>query len=190
MAELFVPLKVRDWGRVPSVRSLKREALQYLDLLVTVDQWGDASRDRGYRARLATTWVYTIVGLNWRILNMAGKPPSKNAQPQGWQGFVECRLNADQIERLMEWELNDEDIWTALIAEVMGGHKFTLSFNSQNETFVAALTASAPSPNAGYTLSSFAPDHNTAVRALAYKHLVVLECDWSRAKSQKMGGIG
>lgn len=188
--EVFVPLKVHDWGRFPSVRRLKREAIQYLDLLMTVDQWGDASRDRGYRARLVTTWVYTIVDLNWRILSMPGKSPSKNEQAKSWQGFVECRLSADQIESLMEWELNEEDIWTALIAEIMGGHKFTLSFNSQNETFVAALTASVPSPNAGYTLSSFAPDHNTAVRALAYKHLVVLECDWSRAKSQKMGGIG
>lgn len=188
--DVFVPLKVSDWGQQPRPMRLKAQARRFLEAIVTADTQPDFQRDRGWRARCITGWVYEIVRINWEILMKQGKAPRKNDQPTGWQGFVECRLTADQIESLMEWELNDEDVWTALITEVMGGHKFSLSFNPQNETFVAALTANAPSPNSGYTLSSFAPDHNTAVRALAYKHLVVLECDWSRAKSQKLGGIG
>lgn len=141
-------------------------------------------------------WAYTqqrryehIVRIIERAMEMAGKSTKKQSSAE-WKGFIDCRLTEEQVEGLMMWELSYEDVWVALTGELSGNYRFTLSFNSQNDHFVAALTGGEGSPNQGYTLSSFAPDVDTAVRALCYKHFVVLEQDWQRAKNNPKAAIG
>lgn len=171
-------------------RRLKREALRFFDLLLSVETVPEFVKDRRWQCSCSLTWFYTIIDLNWRLLEMPGKPPRKVDPAGNWKGFIECRLTADQLDGLMTWEFVDEDVWQLLISEVMGGYKFTIAYNPQNNSFVASLTGGIATANSGYTLSAFAPDYSMAVRALAYKHMVILEGDWGRSKSLPSQGIG
>lgn len=171
------------------IRREKAQGLFWLDAILSRN-WPDKKPDdKRFLAKCITDWVTRIDQSNRRLMEMAGKPKAA-PKPASWQGYVDYRLSDDEIERMMAWELLNEDIWISITGELSGGYRFTLSHNGQNDHFVAAFTGLEGSPNAGYTLSAFAPDVESAVRALAFKHFIALEQDWSRAKAQVKNRIG
>lgn len=109
-----------------------------------------------------------------------GEMVKKTAQAGPWKGFVDVRLTAEQRQQYQGWAAEDDDVLAVLFDEVLNGYKFTLSFNSKNQSFTASLTAvGTGGGNDGYTLSSFGAEPWVAVRVLIYKHRVISEGDWS-----------
>lgn len=119
-----------------------------------------------------------------------GMPTKKNDRGE-WHGFVECKLTDAEKELFGQWDIHDGDLFVLLSAATCTGLKLSLTFNKQNEHFVASFTGGAESgKNEGWTLSAFAPDWYNAVRALLFKHEVLLADGWDAAKDRPSEGIG
>lgn len=114
-----------------------------------------------------------------------------NNNQSTWKGFVECKLTEQEKENFAEWDVHDNDLFLLLSEAVIAGHKQSLTWNKQNETFVFSLTGNDGSgKHEGYTLSAFAGDWYIALRVLLYKHCVLLEGDWTKAKDRPTENIG
>jgi len=108
-----------------------------------------------------------------------------------WQGFVDVKLTAEEKETYGQWDVQDEDLWVLVVDAIGSGHKLSVTYNRQNDQFVASYTGQTGTKgNEGFTLSAYAKDWYNAVRVLAYKHTILLESDWTLAKDRVSDNIG
>ena len=115
----------------------------------------------------------------------------KKSEPVPFKGFVNYTLTEDDKLNFGSWDVDDHDLWIILVTCIQAGYKFSCSYNAQNDTFVACLHCNDKgSPNAGFLLSSFAPEWYLAVKSLLYKHEVVLEGNWQTEEVQKQAKWG
>lgn len=120
-------------------------------------------------------------------LGMSNKKQSES----GWVGFVDVTLTSKEKELFGAWDMQGDDLWVMLVDAMTHGHKVSLSYNRQNETFGASFTGTDPDgSNKGFTLSAFAADWYTAVRVLVFKHAVLLDFDWKNADGREGERIG
>jgi len=101
-----------------------------------------------------------------------------------WSGFVRCEFDAVSKDHFTRWaEENSFD--TALVAlmdEVTEhGLKASVSFSQEQGTYTASLSGGKESPAnfKGWTLTARSNNWERAVSALVFKHLVMLEGDWT-----------
>lgn len=110
--------------------------------------------------------------------------PRANKETVKWEGFINIRMSSEQKEAFENWGLTDEEVWHSLMGVIERDHKFTLTYNSKNGTVNAAFTGGIGSGNnRGWTMSAFAKDWNTAVRALMFKHIEIAAGDWKSVGS-------
>lgn len=114
-----------------------------------------------------------------------------NDRQSTWKGFVDVKLTEQEKENFTQWDVHDNDLFLLLAEAVVAGHKQSLTWNKQNETYVFSFTGNeGAGKHEGYTLSAFAGDWYIALRVLLYKHHVLLEGDWSKAKDRPTENIG
>lgn len=125
-----------------------------------------------------------------RLRELLGMP-AKGREQSSWVGFVDIKLTNEEKEQFSAWDVNDEDLWIIFEDVIRTGHKVAVTYNKQNDNFVASFTGlEANKTNAGYTLSAFAPNWYAAVRVLVFKHSMILEGDFGNAKGRKSDEIG
>lgn len=151
--------------------------------------WGKCRKDM--KAETITFWLEGL-GKKVEALSMAAKAVKKNVPGKTeWKGFVNYVLSVDDKVRFGKWDIDDKDLFSLVAGDVSSGYKISVSFNSQNDTFVASYMCNADGdPNQGYMLSAFAPDWYYAVRSLCFKHNVVLEGVWPIGKAAEKDSWG
>lgn len=127
---------------------------------------------------------------NLVLREIAGMPKTETKQSE-WRGFVDVKLTQDEKEKFAAWDVQDGDLWVFMADSIASGHKLSLTYNKQNDQYVASFTGQQEKgSNAGLTLSAYAKDWYDAIRVLVFKHAVLLEADWSRAKDRPGDDIG
>jgi hypothetical protein len=117
--------------------------------------------------------------------------PNRQNNNTAWKGYVDVRMTDSEKETMTAWDVHDDDLWLVWQDAIISGHKASLTYNKENQAFVAALTGMEGHPtNAGYTLTAYAPDWYIAVRALLFKHVILLETDWRRAGERVSDSVG
>lgn len=108
-----------------------------------------------------------------------------------WRGFVDVKLTSEEKDAYVKWDIHDDDLWLLLVDAITAGHKLSVTFNKQNDQFVASFTGQTDTgDNEGYTLSAYAKTWYDAVRVLCFKHAVLLEGSWDRAAERTTDNIG
>jgi len=109
---------------------------------------------------------------------MAAK--SKQTTRNSWEvDFVNVSLAKEQKAALAKWDTSGEitsDTITRLVAD---GYKLSISADKAHDCCGAYLTGPASSDGARKRcLSARGPDFFSSLKALAFKHIVVLDADW------------
>lgn len=107
---------------------------------------------------------------------------SKKSDPKraSWEvDFVNVNLSKVQKEELFKWDVKGEVTFDAISRLVDDNYKLSISSDKAHDCVGAYLTSPA-GPNGGrkQCLGARGPDFFGALRALAFKHLIVLEGDW------------
>jgi len=100
-------------------------------------------------------------------------------------GFLEYRLNDDQLEALDGWSPSTMDIFGYCDELVRHGFKLSLSYNQNTHLATCSimderkkLPNGEKNPAGGYMLSTSDSDCSLALKAAMYKHFHALEMSW------------
>lgn len=131
------------------------------------------------------------MGILEKVLREKLGMPKKDDRQIQWRGFIECKFTDSEKDLFTQWDVHDNDLFLLLSEAVSAGHKLSISFNKQNETYVASFTGNeGTDKHEGYTLSAYAGDWYIAVRALLFKHCVLLGSEWSSATERPTERLG
>lgn len=107
------------------------------------------------------------------------KKPSKPAEIQ-WGGFIDVKLDADDKSAFQTFETSTWQ-WTYLEDVLADEIKLSLSYDEDNDTYLATLTSvKHAGPNMRCVLTSRADSWERAVMLAIFKHTELLEGDWGR----------
>jgi len=125
----------------------------------------------------------TFVAFSEVLNKMAGKTRkpevNQNERPE-WKGFLDRRLTPDELAALDESKPKPSDLWAAVDTIIEDGYRFMLSYNRKTKLASVTLTDDNPErKTAGYALSSSDVDGASALKMAVYKHMVLLERDWT-----------
>lgn len=130
-------------------------------------------------AQVITNWVNSYGLFIERTYTMAKAKVTPKLGKVDFKGFVNYVLSKEDKVTYTDWEVDDHDLFLLIAGDNQTGYKLGMSFNAQNDTFVATYMCNdSTSPNAGYMLSAFAPDWYNALKTLCFKHNVILGCVW------------
>lgn len=110
------------------------------------------------------------------------KPQKKQVRKAEWKGYHSCNLLAADELPYETWastqviQLSDIDV------VVQSGYKFSLGWDTYHNGISAALYASDIRLSwAGYSLTAWAGDAESAIKLLFYKHYVMCKGQWEIA---------
>jgi len=113
---------------------------------------------------------------------MAGNN-SKDKKPAArpsWQGFLDFRLDDDQLTELDEWQPSSLEVFEAIDGILLSGYRLTVSYNPQTKLATCTIIDDDKKrPSGGYGLSTADVNSAAALKAAVYKHSLVLQGDWS-----------
>jgi hypothetical protein len=111
---------------------------------------------------------------------MAGKTKKDDKRP--WEvEFIQVELDKSQKEMLKKWDT--EGVQTISIIErlVFDGYKLSIWGDKTHDCCGATITSPRGTDDSRpKCLSGRGPDIVAALRAVAYKHHIILEGDWSK----------
>jgi len=97
-----------------------------------------------------------------------------------FQGFLDFRLTADQLEEMDEWLPTPAQIWELVDKLMNDGYRLTLSYSAKTKTASCTLMDDNPArKSGGWGLSSADGDAAHALKAACYKHFLVLQGTWA-----------
>ena len=104
---------------------------------------------------------------------------SITSEPE-WGGFLNLKLDDGDKERFVEWQQQSgADVWKLLDDAMIDGVKFSLSYDAENECYIATFTGRLiPAHNTRYAASARAATWEEASALLCYKHFVLCEGNW------------
>ena len=105
-----------------------------------------------------------------------------------WYGFIDFKLSDDQKEQFLAWSEETRAVfWGEFVEWVQSGLKFSLSYEGDGDFFTATFTGHGVNV-VGFQgracLTARAPEWETAVMLLVFKHSVLMDGTW---KSWKPG---
>lgn len=96
-----------------------------------------------------------------------------------WNGYINCRLDSNHLVDMAEGSFTQSDVMKRLLDWTRVGYKIAITPNDAGTSITASMTdRDIGSTSHGYTLSAFAPDVVQAMKALAYKHEVLMPDGW------------
>lgn len=110
----------------------------------------------------------------WRIFDMATK--KKPASKSTWQQieFINYKMDKDTKAKFKRWLETPVEARMALVHETLqSDHKFSISWDVNNECFIASLTGKAESLNPNKCISLRAHEWDIALFAVTFVHVVV-----------------
>lgn len=159
-------------------------------IAVLVSKKGLRGRQKGRFLTEMQDWLTWLFILTQQLREKNGMPKGSDRQST-WKGFVDVKMSEQEKELFSAWEVHDDDLFVLLADAVAHGHKMSLTFNKQNDTFVASFTGNeGTKDHEGYTLSAYAGDWYLAVRALLFKHTVLLDLNWKNASDRPSERLG
>lgn len=119
---------------------------------------------------------------------MATSKKSSKVTKAEWKGYHKVNLTDAQTEQFeAEYEAHQVQVDDLGIL-INNGYKFSLSWDAYNQGISASLYAADKKMEwAGYTLTAWAGDPNTAINLLMFKHYVVCEEQWEIVKAEREG---
>lgn len=103
---------------------------------------------------------------------------SGNNRPE-WKGFLDFRLDANQLAELDDWKPKPVDIWIAVDSCIQAGYRFTLSYNKGTKIATCTIIDDeATRKTAGYALASGDTDGASALKMAIYKQVILLDNNW------------
>lgn len=119
----------------------------------------------------------------------AREASKKKAQEDGWRGFVNVELTADQ-KPLCKALLSDvERLAENVYGMVEDGYKLSLTWDDVRECYNLSLTCKARgNPNNGLTLTGRGGSIPAAMASFWYKHDAILMGAWGNGASSSGGG--
>lgn len=113
------------------------------------------------------------------------KPERQQNDRAPWLGFLDRRLTDDELARLDESKPKPTDLWTAIDDIIADGYRFILSYNKRTKlASVTLVDDDVERKTGGYALSSSDSDGAGALKMAVFKHMVLLEGDWSSLLDQ------
>lgn len=108
------------------------------------------------------------------------KPTSTSVAKVDWKGYVNPTLTPAQKAGYAAWR-NDPDIYAKTLETTLrDGFKLSINYFPRESAFQASLYCTNPDyPEAGFCMSVFGGDIETATHKLIYIHVAVLKGDWS-----------
>jgi len=106
-------------------------------------------------------------------------PIQSNERPE-WQGFLDLRLDDEQLALLDGWKPKPTEIWDMVDEMVEAGYRFIISYN--RVTKLASTTVmddDIDRKTGGWGLSSSDTDGASALKMAVFKHYHVLNGDWT-----------
>lgn len=107
--------------------------------------------------------------------------PKKAADKRpSWEAdFINCNLDKAAKEQLLKWDLKGEQTFDVISKLIDDGYKLSISADKSHDCVGAYLT----SPDRGdgtrkSVLSARGPDLFGSLRAIAFKHSIILSGDW------------
>lgn len=131
------------------------------------------------RYQFAIKRTYLSEGAAIMAKRVTRKAPQFEGRPE-WKGFLDRRLDDDELHGLDEWKPKPSEIWNGVDEMIAENYRFTLSYNKT--TSLASCTVIDDSPErstGGYALSNADTDGALALKMAVYKHYVLLTKDWS-----------
>lgn len=97
-----------------------------------------------------------------------------------WGGFLNMKLDDADKERFDGWLVeNASRVGSALEDALNEGIKFSLSYDAENECYIATFTGKLiPAHDTRYAASARAGTVNEGIALIVYKHFVLAEGNW------------
>lgn len=116
------------------------------------------------------------------------KAKTTKVKSADWKGYHKINLTNEQTEEFSRDHQNAEVHLADLDILINQGYKITFSWDDYNTGVSAALYAKdAKMEWAGYTLTAWAGDVQTALNLLLFKHFVVAQEQWEIVPHEREG---
>lgn len=111
---------------------------------------------------------------------------SKSSARPSWEAdFVSCELSKETKEQLKKWDVKGELTFDLVSKLVDDGYKLSISADKSHDCVGAYLTSpSSVDGSRKRILSARGPDLFGALRAIAFKHAIVLEGEWGNVDNK------
>jgi len=122
--------------------------------------------------------------------------PVVKASDVPWGGYVDLRLDEDDKQQFAVWsEAEQQSFWLDFVELLGKGFKFGLSYDQSGDFYLTSFTAFGKELiglQDRWCLTARAPDWETAVALLLFKHLVLAQENWGnfRPKTQRFDNFG
>jgi len=142
---------------------------------------------RWYRGR----WVADLLNGCMEVMMSRGKGTQKtavkNASAYGTE-FVNFTMPAAELGNMQARYSDAATLWEDLQTTLAAGYRVSFSYSQERTAFITSLTCRAEGmPNDGCTMTSFAGDWTTSLSVALYKHIVLLQEDWSSVRGRGSG---
>jgi len=110
------------------------------------------------------------------------KAQKKQVKRVEWKGYHSCNLlTADELP-FEAWASSQVIQLSDIDVIVQAGYKFSLGWDTYHDGVIASLyAADAKLDWAGYSLTAWAGDAESAIKLLFYKHFVMCKGEWEIA---------
>lgn len=118
------------------------------------------------------------------------KARTKKPLKAEWKGFHNVNLTAEDEALFEAWQPDNAAglNWVEALADE--GYKVSFDFDAHNDGFKASLYCTqAKMEWAGYSLTAWAGDVQTAFNLLCFKHYVMCKQEWHIAKDNDRRGL-
>lgn len=106
--------------------------------------------------------------------------PKKPMQQNKPNPFVQRELTKAELARQKAWDITPADLLDLVSKASEAGYKLSIRYDNFSHAHAAWLIApDADDPNAGRILSGRGSTALSALKQLMFKHMVILEGDWS-----------
>lgn len=133
-------------------------------------------------------WCMRLINYCGEVMMARGKgqkSPSSAAGKAGWTEFIEISLAGHDEDTILRYLSDADEFADAVAALCEAQYRVAISYNAQNDAFIASLTCrDDSSPNAGATVTAFAGTWVDALRVALYKHFEVARGNWRGASSK------
>lgn len=171
-----------------TVQQLKQDIASVRDILISLKN--RRGKQKGAFVSGLNDWFFWMFALEEELRERLGVAKRDERQTT-WRGFVDVKMTDEEKQLFTQWDVHDNDLFLLMSEAVSAGHKLSISFNKQNDTFVCSFTGNeGTGKHEGFTLTAFAGDWYIAVRALVFKHAVLLNSDWTAAADRPSELIG
>jgi hypothetical protein len=118
------------------------------------------------------------------------KPQKKSVKRAEWKGYHKVNLSVEEAEQFDGWRTAQVLQFSDIDVLANGGYKLSVSWDDYHEGVSASLyCTSAKMEWAGYALSAWAGDVESAILLLFFKHYVLCKETWeiSKDRSENQG---